>query len=121
MDGNFSAPHSSATHVPIDHGHLARYTMGNRSLEVEVLHLFAGQLPETFSSLTVANCTKSWHVAAHTLKGSARAVGAWAVAHIAEEAELAGHAASHRTDILLRLEAALSDVRSYIARLPGPV
>ena len=120
MDGNFTSPNQSAMPVPIDHAHLSRYTLGNRPLEVEVLQLFAGQVPETFSSLTVANCAKSWHVAAHTLKGSARAVGAWAVAHIAEEAERAGHAASHRTDILLRLEAALNEVRNYVSRLAVP-
>jgi HPt (histidine-containing phosphotransfer) domain-containing protein len=34
-----------------------------------------------------AHDAKSWHAAAHTLKGSARAVGAWRAARAAEMAE----------------------------------
>lgn len=100
--------------VPIDHAHLARYTMGNRPLEVEVLQLFAGQAPETMASLVAAQDAKAWHLAAHTLKGSARAVGAWAVATAAEEAEKAGHDDSRRPQMLARLEALLADVAGYI-------
>jgi HPt (histidine-containing phosphotransfer) domain-containing protein len=72
---------------PIDHAHLARYTFGNRALEVEVLKLFAGQAPETLAQLQAAATEKAWREAAHTLKGSARAVGAFAVAERAERAE----------------------------------
>lgn len=107
--------------TPIDHAHLARYTMGNRALELEVLHLFAGQAPETFASLKSANCDKSWHMAAHTLKGSARAVGAWQVARAAENAEEAGRKGLNSQLIIGRLERALHEADSYIAGLPQPV
>lgn len=113
MRQNASAAPTSLA-VPIDHAHLARYTMGNRPLEVEVLQLFAGQAPETMASLVAAQDAKAWHLAAHTLKGSARAVGAWAVATAAEEAEKAGHDDSRRPQMLARLEALLADVAGYI-------
>ena len=71
----------------IDHDHLRRYTMGDQQLELEVLHLFAGELPKTIGSLREARTEMDWKVAAHTLKGSARAVGAWRVAAAAVAAE----------------------------------
>lgn len=71
----------------IDHGHLRRYTMGDQQLELEVLHLFAGELPKTIRALRDARTDMDWKVAAHTLKGSARAVGAWRVAAAAVAAE----------------------------------
>ena len=72
---------------PIDRAHLAKYTLGSIELELEVLGLFAGQAPDTLASLRTAKNAKEWRDAAHTLKGSARAVGAWRVADRAVEAE----------------------------------
>ena len=71
----------------IDHDHLRRYTMGDQQLELEVLDLFAGELPKTLGSLRAARTDMEWKMAAHTLKGSARAVGAWRVAAAAVAAE----------------------------------
>jgi HPt (histidine-containing phosphotransfer) domain-containing protein len=113
MGQNAAAANPGAV-TPIDHVHLARYTMGNRPLEIEVLQLFAGQAPETMASLVAASDAKAWHIAAHTLKGSARAVGAWAVATAAEEAEKAGHDHVQRAQMLARIEALLAEVREYI-------
>ncbi|MBY0227069.1 MAG: Hpt domain-containing protein [Hyphomicrobium sp.] len=76
-----------ASPYPIDHDHLRRYAMGDRQLELEVLHLFAGELPKTIRALRDARTDMDWKVAAHTLKGSARAVGAWRVAAAAVAAE----------------------------------
>ncbi len=109
---------ASAGDTPIDHAHLARYTLGNRPLELEVLQLFAGQAPSTLASLAAATTPKDWHIWAHTLKGSARAVGAWAVATAAEEAERAGPENASRQELLARIEVLLEDTRRYIARLP---
>ena len=102
---------------PIDHVHLGRYTLGNRALEIEVLQLFAGQAPSTLADLAAAHDAKAWHIQAHTLKGSARAVGAWALATAAEEAERAGHDSPGRSDMLARLQTILDDVSHYIAGL----
>ncbi len=72
---------------PVDLAYLGRFTFGNRELEREVLYLFAQQVPAYLKALEEAVDQKSWHAAAHTLKGSARAVGAWRVARGAEAAE----------------------------------
>lgn len=108
----------AASTAPIDHAHLARYTMGNRALELEVLDLFAGQAPETLAELSSAQTAKAWYVAAHTLKGSARAVGAFALAAAAETAEKASHDAPNRSALIERVRALLTDTCAYIANLP---
>src|SRR5689334_13235653 len=68
---------------PIDRAHLGRYTLGSLTLEREVLGLFLAQLPLSIEQLRFASTDREWHVAAHTIKGSARAVGAWHVARLA--------------------------------------
>ncbi len=105
--------------APIDHRHLGRYTLGNRALEIEVLQLFAGQAPLTLAELAAATTEKAWHIAAHTLKGSARAVGAWEVARIAEVAERDGPAEPQRSQSIASLEACIAVTNSYIDGLPA--
>jgi HPt (histidine-containing phosphotransfer) domain-containing protein len=71
----------------IDLAHLRRFTLGDEALEQEILGLFIAQLPVTIQALKEARTDRDWLIAAHTLKGSARAVGAWRLARIAELAE----------------------------------
>lgn len=78
---------TSSAPAPIDRAHLARYTLGDTSLEREILELFLNHLPNTIRDLGLASTDKDWHMAAHALKGSARAVGAWRLARVAEAAE----------------------------------
>jgi len=101
----------------IDREHLRRYTLGDPGLELEILGLFAEQLPITIGALEHATTDKDWGMAAHTLKGSARAVGAWPLAALAEDAErLTTNADSgRRAAILRRLETAADEARAYIA------
>jgi HPt (histidine-containing phosphotransfer) domain-containing protein len=103
----------------IDLEHLRRYTLGDPGLELEILGLFAGQLPITIGALEHATTDKDWGMAAHTLKGSARAVGAWPLAALAEDAErlTTNPDAGRRAAILRRLEAAADEARAYIAAL----
>jgi len=76
---------------PIDLKHLFRMTLGDHGLEHEVLALFDRQVGllmarmETLDAPGVA-------ALAHTLKGSARGVGAWPMARAAEAVEEAGPA-----------------------------
>ena len=115
-----SAAASAATDAPpIDLAHLRRYTLGDRPLEVEILALFLGQLPITIGALKSAPSDKEWGMAAHTLKGSSRAVGAWSLAKLAERAESLGarSLASERDKVVRRLEDAADKVRAYIAQL----
>ena len=71
----------------IDHDHLARYTLGDRGLEREVLSLFIGQIPHTLDALDAAPDDEARVRAAHTLKGAARAVGAVKLGDIAARVE----------------------------------
>lgn len=107
--------------VPVDLGHLRRFTMGDERLEIEILGLFADQLPITISALKNAQSEKEWGMAAHTLKGSARAVGAWSLATIAESAERLKPLpdTAERGHVVRRLEEAAGAARRYIASL-GP-
>ena len=104
---------------PIDFEHLRRYTLGDRGFELEILGLFAEQLPITIGALEHATTDKDWGMAAHTLKGSARAVGAWPLAALAEDAErLASNAdAGMRAETIRRLKAAAEEAHAYIAAL----
>lgn len=113
--------------APIDHDHLQRYTLGNRDLELEVLGLFVGEAPRTLANLRAAAAgevitAREWHLGSHTLKGSARAVGAWRVAQLAETAEadqcagrsvLMAHVAA--------LETAIEEVAAHVADLKRQV
>src|ERR1700676_4404900 len=88
---NGKAPKLASDERPIDLVHLARMTLGDRSLEREVLQLFDRQ-----ASLLVARMRQisrtGISAVAHTLKGSARGIGAWRVARAAEAVEAAAGA-----------------------------
>lgn len=110
---------SDADTAPLDLKHLRRFTMGDARLELEILGLFSDQLPLTIAALKEARSDKEWDMAAHTLKGSARAVGAWPLATIAETAERLHplQDSNARGIIVQRIEDAAGVARSYIASL----
>lgn len=101
---------------PVDLQHLRRYTMGDIKLEKEVLELFLGQLPETIKALSEAASERDWQIAAHTLKGSGSAVGAWRVARLAEHAERPAivMSAALRSQAVARIEEAAEEARAFI-------
>lgn len=72
---------------PIDLVHLARQTLGDRALEREVLDLFVIQTRSVLDQLQKTGDQRGRMELAHTLKGSARSVGAWRVAAAAEVCE----------------------------------
>jgi HPt (histidine-containing phosphotransfer) domain-containing protein len=76
---------------PLDLVHLARQTLGDRALEREVLALFRIQAQAICRQMAEAPEAQRADLA-HTLKGSARAVGAWRVAERAEACEFAAGA-----------------------------
>jgi HPt (histidine-containing phosphotransfer) domain-containing protein len=110
---------ATRTEPALDLAHLRRFTLGDQALEQEILGLFIGQAPTTLAALTEAWTDRDWKIAAHTLKGSARAVGAWRVARLAEKAE----GMSRRRDregcaaAVRELTDALSEADAYIAAL----
>jgi HPt (histidine-containing phosphotransfer) domain-containing protein len=104
----------------IDDDHLRRMTLGDQRLEREVLEIFVRQIAimltrigETDPALTAAT--------AHTLKGSARGIGAWRVERAAERLEEAAAAHPAReafANAVAELQAAASETSAAIdARL----
>lgn len=97
---------------PIDLVHLARQTMGDRALEQEVLSMFGGQIGSVRKSVAAADPDERRRIA-HGLKGSARGVGAFALADCADEME---HAPGNR-DVVERLCGLIDEVGDFIAAI----
>ncbi|MDH4981439.1 Hpt domain-containing protein [Hyphomicrobium sp. D-2] len=106
---------------PVDLGHLRRFTHGDAALEAEILALFSDQLPVTIRALKDATSIKDWNIAAHTLKGSARAVGAWSLANAAEEAENLTQFSNvlERAVFVSKIEQVSKVTRKYIGSVSG--
>ena len=77
---------------PIDFEHLSRMTLGDPALQCEVLTMFVAQSARLVDQL--AGLPADAGEVAHMLKGSARAIGAFAVAEAAERLEAPAHQAS---------------------------
>jgi HPt (histidine-containing phosphotransfer) domain-containing protein len=105
----------------IDTDHLARMTLGEESLEREVLHLFECQA-EILLRRMANEPPKGVAALAHTLTGSARGIGAWKVAAAAEAVERAAAAPAPvvLTDVMGRLADAVSEAQRAIAELSRP-
>jgi HPt (histidine-containing phosphotransfer) domain-containing protein len=111
-----AAPSIAPGEQAIDFEHLSKMTLGERSLEREVLELFdqqatmlTGRMREAAPAVIAAS--------AHTLKGSARGIGAWRVARAAEAVE---RAACNQTRLKLavgRLGASVSEAKAVIAEV----
>jgi HPt (histidine-containing phosphotransfer) domain-containing protein len=110
------APSLAPDDRPIDLVHLARTTLGDRALEREVLQLFDRQSDILIARMRTA-APAAMAALAHTLKGSARGIGAWRVARAAELLELAGASGSSTDDALNGLTAASDEARTVIAEL----
>jgi HPt (histidine-containing phosphotransfer) domain-containing protein len=108
------APSLAPDDRPIDLVHLARMTLGERSLEREVLQLFDRQSTLLLGRMRAAACANVATLA-HTLKGSARGIGAWRVARAAEALEAADPVEAGAA--LDRLTAATDEACAVIAEL----
>ncbi|MDL2405667.1 Hpt domain-containing protein [Rhizobium calliandrae] len=87
----FEAPDNSRGAAPsreraIDLVHLAKQTMGDKALEVEVLQMFARQARSCLQEIGSGD-PKRAVAASHRLKGAAAAVGAFKVADAANALE----------------------------------
>src|SRR5262249_22030233 len=101
---------------PIDSLHLQRMTLGDPGLEREVLAMFSAQSARLVANLSALPADMA--AKAHTLKGSARAIGAFAVAESAEELETAVRNGVDPGPALVRLRQAVETAREAIeARL----
>ncbi|WP_209017285.1 Hpt domain-containing protein [Roseibium aggregatum] len=101
--------------APIDLVQLATNTLGNRDLEVQVLHLFKSQSSNTLERLADETDASVRRDLIHTLKGSARAIGAERVAQVCETLETSMTGASEGS--CEALCAAVMEANSYIVDL----
>jgi len=95
----------------IDLVHLARQTMGDKDLEIEILSLFARQARAALVDMTAGSVPPA--TVAHRIKGAASAVGAFKVAGVAGEIE-AGQADAAT---LARFGAAVIEAENFINKL----
>ncbi|MGB3541275.1 MAG: histidine kinase [Mesorhizobium sp.] len=102
----------SASERPIDMAHLSRQTMGDRALEQEVLALFLQQAISVSRKMADAG-VRDRLLMAHGLKGSARGVGAFAIADCATAIE------RDPDDALVwkRLDSLVEAVRDFVAAI----
>ncbi|MEQ1697340.1 MAG: Hpt domain-containing protein [Hyphomicrobiaceae bacterium] len=101
----------------LDLAHLRVYTLGMADLEREILGLFLEQLPKSHAALLASETAKDWHMAAHTLKGSALAVGAKRLAGAGAAAEATDCTNDRaRRAMLDQVVEAIADVRAEILR-----
>ena len=106
---------------PVDVQHLRRYTLGDQKLETEIFQLFLTQLPELIAALRTAQTERDWRMAAHSLKGAGRAIGAWRIARLAEGAEglTFGIDCEACETAVAEFDEAASEVRQYIETVWG--
>jgi HPt (histidine-containing phosphotransfer) domain-containing protein len=97
---------------PIDLGHLKRMTLGDIRLRREVLTMFVSQTAQLMEAL--AGEPAGGAGLAHTLKGSARAIGAFGVADAAEALETALQAGGDPSGALAVLKHAVGEARAAI-------
>ncbi len=100
---------------PIDFDHLKRMTLGDASLEQEVLAMFAAQSTKLIGTLAALPADAG--ALAHTLKGSARAIGAFGVGEAAARLEQALANGSDPSDLLAELAEAIALARTAIEAL----
>jgi HPt (histidine-containing phosphotransfer) domain-containing protein len=117
LQGAGDRPAAIADRPPIDIAHLSGMTQGNRALQSQVLELFDRQaelLLARMQEVTPAGVAGL----AHTLAGSARAVGAWRVAEAAEALERAVGETGRLAPELMRLTVAVEEAQFAIRDLP---
>ena len=102
----------------VDFAHLQVYAGGDLALMEEVLGLFREQATMWVRLLDPAAEAEAWRDGAHTLKGSGRGIGAFALADACEAAELSGPDLGERTVRLDRvkdeLDRALADIAAWL-------
>ncbi|MFN3522727.1 MAG: Hpt domain-containing protein [Phenylobacterium sp.] len=94
----------------VDFAYLEDFAAGDGEVIEEVLSLFREQA-EIWSSL-LDPAVEGWRDAVHTIKGSARGIGAFSLGEACERAERDGPAALD--GVRDALDLALSDVAAYV-------
>jgi HPt (histidine-containing phosphotransfer) domain-containing protein len=107
-----SSPPLAPDDGPIDLEHLQRMTLGDASLEREVLAMFSAQAVRLIG--TLSTLPSDTGALAHTLMGSARAIGAFGVADAAGCLEAAMQNGDDPSEVLAELNDAVALARTAI-------
>ena len=99
---------------PVDFEHLQRMTLGDADIEQEVLTMFLAQSARHMHMHMLAALPADASALAHTLKGSARAIGAFAVADAAARLEVAIARGFDTSAALAELGEAVAEARATI-------
>jgi HPt (histidine-containing phosphotransfer) domain-containing protein len=100
---------------PIDLVHLARQTMGNRDLELEILKLFDTQLEGQVTRIKSTDKSEDLALPLHTIKGMALGVGARAIEELARRAEQqVTEDGALAPELLADLEVAVAEAHAFI-------
>jgi len=110
------APSIVRAEPPIDVEHLKRMTLGERSVEFQVLEMFDRQAELVLGRIRKAGPTEIANLA-HTLTGSARGIGAWRVAGAAEALERAAAQNHELAPVLETLDCAVIEARLAICAM----
>jgi len=97
--------------LPLDFAHLSRQTMGDEQLKREVLDLFLVQAAAAQAEVAGTNL-EGRRMLAHRLVGSARAVGAFAIAACAAELE----ASPNSEEIAERLPRLIEEMKLFVSQ-----
>jgi HPt (histidine-containing phosphotransfer) domain-containing protein len=102
----------------VDFGYLEQYAGGDAALVEEVLGLFREQAQIWLRVLVPDAADDAWRDAAHSLKGSALGIGAFALAEHCAAAEKSQEADVGARTVLLEhvrtaMDAALADIAAY--------
>ncbi|MEY9186147.1 HPt (histidine-containing phosphotransfer) domain-containing protein [Bradyrhizobium sp. USDA 326] len=103
---------------PLDLDHLSRMTLGDTELEQEVLAMFGEQAGRLLAAMAARPAEAG--ALAHKLKGSARGIGAFAVADAAASLESAIRAGHGRSHAFAALKEAVTEARAAIAAILKP-
>jgi len=97
---------------PIDIAHLERMALGNADLQREVLAMFSAQAASLIG--TLGTLPSDARALVHTLKGSARAIGAFRVADAAASLEAVIYSGDDPGQTLAELNEAIGQARTAI-------
>ncbi len=98
---------------PVDLVHLSKQSLGDRSLELEILSLFVSQSKLYIDRMENASTLDERKMAVHTILGSARGLGAW---RVAAQAELIQQQCAMNAS-LDAIKAAVEEANLYIEKL----
>ena len=103
----------------IDFDHLNQYVRGDEALTAEIFGMFHHQVEMWGRALTVDADDDTWEAVTHSLKGSAKAVGAQKLAILCERAEElvgAGNRSGAREVAVQNIEHKIYQVSAEIQR-----